>query len=164
MFVLQGKNDFSKIPHGHNGVEERLAVIWDKLVASEKSTATKFVSLSSSSAAKMLNIWPQKGRIEAESDADIIIWNPNNVQTISSKAESESNADTNVFDGVILHGAPEYVIANGRVAVFEYEMNPTVNHVGAKILTPEPFPSIFYDQVQDLDDLGMDFFIYNCYI
>ena len=33
-------------------------------------------------------------------------------------------------------------------------MNPTVNHVGAKILTPEPFPSIFYDQVQDLDDLG----------
>ena len=78
MFVLQGKNDFSKIPHGHNGVEERLAVIWDKLVASEKSTATKFVSLSSSSAAKMLNIWPQKGRIEAESDADIIIWNPNN--------------------------------------------------------------------------------------
>jgi len=149
-----GKNDFSKIPHGHNGVEERLAVIWDKLVASEKSTATKFVSLSSSSAAKMLNIWPQKGRIEAESDADIIIWNPNNVQTISSKAESESKADTNVFDGVILHGAPEYVIANGRVAVFEYEMNPTVNHVGAKILTTEPFPSIFYDQVQDLDDLG----------
>ena len=154
MFVLQGKNDFSKIPHGHNGVEERLAVIWDKLVASEKSTATKFVSLSSSSAAKMLNIWPQKGRIEAESDADIIIWNPNNVQTISSKAESESKADTNVFDGVILHGAPEYVIANGRVAVFEYEMNPTVNHVGAKILTTDPFPSIFYDQVQDLDDLG----------
>ena len=62
--------------------------------------------------------------------------------------------DTNVLDGVSLHGAPEFVIANGRVVVFEYEMNPTVNNVGAKILSSEPFPSIFYDQVQDLDELG----------
>merc|ERR1712223_1059683 len=150
----QGKNDFSKIPHGHNGVEERLAVIWDKLISSEKSTATKFVTLSSSNAAKMLNLWPQKGRIEESSDADVIIWNPNNVQTISSKAETESKGDTNVLDGVSLHGAPEFEIANGRVVVFEYEMNPTVTHVGAKILSSEPFPSIFYDQVQDLDELG----------
>merc|ERR1712083_208570 len=88
------------------------------------------------------------------SDADLIIWNPNNVQSISSKAESESKADVNVLDGISLHGAPEFVIANGRVVVFEYEMNPTVNNVGAKILSSEPFPSIFYDQVQDLDDLG----------
>ena len=58
------------------------------------------------------------------------------------------------MDGVSLHGAPEFVIANGRVVVFEYEMNPTVNNVGAKILSSEPFPSIFYDQVQDLDELG----------
>lgn len=150
----QGKNDFSKIPHGHNGVEERLAVIWDKLISSDKSTATKFVTLSSTNAAKMLNLWPQKGRIEASSDADVIIWNPNNVQTISSKAETESKGDTNVLDGTTLHGAPQFVIANGRVVVYEYEMNPTVNNVGAKILSSEPFPSIFYDQVQDLDDLG----------
>jgi len=75
-------------------------------------------------------------------------------QTISSKAESESKGDTNVLDGISLHGAPEYVIANGRVVVFEYEMNPTITNVGAKILSSEPFPSIFYDQVQDLDDLG----------
>ena len=64
------------------------------------------------------------------------------------------SGDTNVLDGVSLHGAPEFVIANGRVVVFEYEMNPTVNNVGAKILSSEPFPSIFYDQVQDLDELG----------
>ena len=81
------------MPHGHNGVEERLAVIWDKLISSEKSTATKFVTLSSSNAAKMLNLWPQKGRIEESSDADVIIWNPNNVQTISSKAETESKGN-----------------------------------------------------------------------
>ena len=57
-----GKNDFSKIPLGHNGVEERLAILWDKIVFDEKSSATKFVALSSSNAAKMLNLYPQKGK------------------------------------------------------------------------------------------------------
>lgn len=152
----RGKNDFTQIPHGHNGVEERLAVLWDKLVFEEKASACKFVALSSSSAAKMMNVYPQKGKIAAESDADIIVWNPNNVRTISDKndAESESNADVNVFDGITLHGAPEYVVSNGRVVVFEYEMNPNVTNVGAKILNSEAYPSIFYDQVQDLDDLS----------
>ena len=121
----------------------------------EKSTATKFVALSSSNAAKMLNVWPQKGRIEAEADADIVVWNPNNVRNVKSKLdETESNADINVLEGLTLHGAPEFVISNGRVVLYQYEMNPTVGPVGAKILNPEAYPSIFYDQVQDLDELG----------
>ena len=146
-----GKNDFSKIPQGHNGVEERLAVLWDKVVFEEKSTASKFVALSSSNAAKMMSLYPQKGRIEAESDADVIIWNPNNLRTISSKAEFESKADVNVLEGVTLHGAPEMVIANGKVVMFEYEMNPALV-AEAKVLECAPFPSILYDQVQDLDN------------
>ena len=74
------------------------------------------------------------------------------LRIISSKEQSESNADINVFEGVTVHGAPEYVIANGKVVVYEYEMNPHVNQ--AKVLTAEPFPSILYDQVQDLDELS----------
>ena len=62
-----------------------------------------------------MNLWPQKGCIAPESDADLVIWNPNNFRTISSKEESESNADVNAFDGLTVHGAPEYVIANGKV-------------------------------------------------
>lgn len=94
-----GKADFTAIPHGHNGVEERMAVLWEKLVASEKATASKFVVLTSSNAAKMLNVWPQKGCIEAGSDADLVIWNPNNLRVISSKDVTESRADVNVFEG-----------------------------------------------------------------
>eukprot|EP00093_Oithona_nana_P001506 01506.XXX_1070_4303_1 [CDS] Oithona nana genome sequencing. len=149
-----GKTDFAAIPHGHNGVEERMAVLWEKVVFAEKSTACKFVALSSSSAAKMLNLYPQKGRIEEGSDADIVVWNPNNLRTVSIKETSESRADVNVFEGLSVHGAPEFVVANGRVVVYEYEINPNVNHVGAKILEAEAFPSVLYDQVQDLDDLG----------
>jgi len=102
----------------------------------------------------MLNLYPQKGRIEEGSDADIVVWNPNNLRTVSIKETSESRADVNVFEGLSVHGAPEYVVANGRVVVYEYEINPNVNHVGAKILEAEAFPSVLYDQVQDLDDLG----------
>jgi dihydropyrimidinase len=147
-----GKNDFTHIPHGHNGVEERLAILWEQLVFNEKSTASKFVALSSSNSAKIMNLWPQKGCIAPESDADLVIWNPNNFRTISSREESESNADVNAFDGLTVHGAPEYVIANGKVVVYEYEMNPNVSQ--GQILVAEPFPSILYDQVQDLDELS----------
>ena len=95
------------------------------------------------------------GRIEEGSDADIVVWNPNNVRNIKNKSEeTESKADVNVLDGLTLHGAPEFVIANGRVILYEYEMNPGISQVGAKILNTDAFPSIFYDQVQDLDDLG----------
>lgn len=147
-----GKNDFTHIPHGHNGVEERLAILWEQLVFNEKSTASKFVALSSSNSAKIMNLWPQKGCIAPESDADLVIWNPNNFRTISSKEHSESNADVNAFDGLTVHGAPEYVIANGKVVVYEYEMNPNVSQ--GQVLVAEPFPCILYDQVQDLDELS----------
>ena len=130
-FFFQGKTDFAAIPHGHNGVEERMAVLWEKVVFAEKSTACKFVALSSSSAAKMLNLYPQKGRIEEGSDADIVVWNPNNLRTVSIKETSESRADVNVFEGLSVHGAPEFVVANGRVVVYEYEINPNVNHVSS---------------------------------
>ena len=72
-----GKNDFAQIPDGHNGIEERLAILWEKLVFSERSTASKFVALSSANTAKIMNLWPQKGCIAEDSDADLVIWNPN---------------------------------------------------------------------------------------
>jgi hypothetical protein len=150
-----GKTDFTQIPHGFNGIEERMAVTWDKIVYGEKASASKFVALTSSNAAKVLNAYPQKGRVEAGSDADIVVWNPNNVRTISSKLEeTESNADVNIFEGLTVHGAPEFVLANGRVVVYEYELSPNTNQVGAKFVEAKAYPSILYDQVQNLDDHG----------
>ena len=149
-----GKSDFSKIPHGMNGAEDRMAVAWDKIVHESKANASKFVALTSSNAAKILNVYPQKGRIEAGSDADLVVWNPNNVRTISSKEQTESKADFNVFDGTTVHGAPEYVMSNGRVVVYEYEVNQGVSHVGAKILEAVSHPPVLYDQTQNLDTIG----------
>ena len=56
-----GLEDFSAIPRGVNGVEERMSLLWDKLVSSDKGSPETFVAATSSNVAKIANIYPQKG-------------------------------------------------------------------------------------------------------
>merc|ERR1711934_172124 len=79
-----GLNDFTKIPNGVNGLEDRMAVIWQRGVHSGMMTPERFVSVTSSTAARIFNIWPQKGLIAPGSDADIVVWNPNKTRVISA--------------------------------------------------------------------------------
>jgi dihydropyrimidinase len=146
------KGDFSTIPQGINGIEDRLGVVWEKLVHSEKTDTSRFVAVTSSNAAKALGVYPRKGRIEVGSDADILIWNPNNLRSISSKTHLQA-VNFNVFEGMKIHGAPEFVLCGGRVVVFEYEINPTMtsrNTGKSKIVATPPVPSNLYDAIQDL--------------
>lgn len=68
----------------------------------------------STTAAKIFNIYPQKGRIQVGSDADIVIWNPNAVRTISAQTHHHA-VDFNVFEGMKVCGAAEVTISRGRV-------------------------------------------------
>ena len=116
-----GKNDFSMIPNGVNGVEERISIVWEYGVKSGLIDLPRFVEITSTNAAKIFNLYPQKGVIAVGSDADIVIWDPNHVRKIS-KDTHHSGCDFNIFEGTEIHGAPEYVIVNGRVCVDEFEL------------------------------------------
>ena len=70
------QDDFTKIPNGLPGVEDRLPVLWTTGVGSGKLTASQFVALTSTNPAKIFGLYPRKGALLPGSDADIVIWDP----------------------------------------------------------------------------------------
>ena len=111
-----GRDDFSKIPNGCGGVEERLAVIWDAGVNSGRLTPSEFVAITSANTAKLFNIYPQKGSVSVGADADLVVWDPQGTKTLSSKTQ-HSLGDFNVFEGRSLRGIPSHTVSQG-VLVF----------------------------------------------
>ncbi|WP_299202734.1 dihydropyrimidinase [uncultured Amphritea sp.] len=109
-----GKDDFSKIPNGTAGVEDRMAVLWHEGVNSGKLTMNEFVSVTSTNAAKIFNIYPQKGSISIGADADIVVWDPEASRTISAKTHHQ-NVDFNIFEGKTVKGIPTHTISRGKV-------------------------------------------------
>ncbi len=144
-----GRGNFVNIPHGVNGAEERMAVAWEKVAHAKRTDAEGFVRATSAAAARALGVYPRKGRVAEGSDADVVVWNVNNVREISARAHAQKG-DFNAFEGLTVHGAPEFVVSGGRVAVFEYRLNASLRGGGAKVDLPSRPPAI-YDAVDDLD-------------
>ncbi|XP_014247199.1 dihydropyrimidinase-like isoform X2 [Cimex lectularius] len=148
-----GKGDFSKIPPGVNGVEDRMSIIWEKGVESGAMDPTQFVAITSANAAKIFNLYPRKGCIAVGSDADIVVWNHSKTRTISAERHHHSS-NYNVFEGLTVHGVPEYVIVNGRVCLEEGEVKP-VQGFGRFVPTPT-FPTFLYNQVEESQAVNGD--------
>lgn len=117
-----GKNDFAKIPNGCGGIEERMAVIWDAGVNSGRLTPSEFVAVTSANAAKLFNLYPQKGVIAAGADADLVLWDPAGSKTLSAKTH-HSKVDFNVFEGRKVRGIPSHTVSQGRVVYAKGELH-----------------------------------------
>ena len=109
-----GKDDFTKIPNGCGGVEDRMAVIWDAGVNSGKLTRSEFVKVTSTNAAQIFNIYPRKGVVAVGADADIVVWDPQATRTISAKTQF-AKGGFNVFEGRTVRGIPTHTISGGKL-------------------------------------------------
>jgi len=144
-----GLNDFTKIPNGVNGLEDRMSVIWERGVTTGLLTPERFVAVTSTTAAKIFNLYPQKGLIAPGSDADIVIWNPNKHRTISAKTHHHA-VDFNIFEGMKVHGVAEWVITGGRIVVEEGQVK-VAKGAGKFVPTP-PFSPYVYDRVKAAEE------------
>ena len=120
-----GKDDFSKIPNGCGGVEERLAVIWDAGVNSGRLTPSEFVAITSANTAKLFNIYPQKGSVAVGGDADLVVWDPAATKTLSV-ATQHSKGDYNIFEGRTVKGIASHTVSRGELVFVQGELRAVV--------------------------------------
>uniref|UniRef100_T1IR18 dihydropyrimidinase n=1 Tax=Strigamia maritima TaxID=126957 RepID=T1IR18_STRMM len=143
-----GQNDFTKIPNGVNGVEDRMSIIWEKGVMTGKLDPCQFVAVTSTNAAKLFNVYPRKGRIAVGSDADVVVWDGQSTRAISVKSHHQK-VDFNIFEGMQCHGVPYHVIANGRLVMEEGALR-ACQGAGRFVAMPTFSPHI-YMRVQGKD-------------
>jgi dihydropyrimidinase len=111
-----GKDDFSKIPNGGPGLENRLQMIHEFGVRGGRISLNRMVELLSTNPAKLFGLYPRKGTIAVGSDADIVVFDPEKRVTISA-ATHHSKTDYNLYEGTEVTGWPEVVVLRGNVLV-----------------------------------------------
>ncbi|MDD2634950.1 MAG: dihydropyrimidinase [Bacteroidales bacterium] len=121
-----GLNDFTKIPNGAGSVEHRLELLFTFGVLTNKISINKLVDITSTQAAKIFGLFPQKGIITKGADADIVIWNPKVERIISSRTHKQ-NCDCNIFDGFKIRGQAETVIRGGEIIVENTSLSANVS-------------------------------------
>ena len=122
-----GVGDFTKIPNGTGGLEDRMPMLWTHGVGTGRLTPNEFVAVTSTNAAKIFGMYPRKGTIAVGADADIVVWDPEKTRTISA-ASQQSAIDYNVFEGREVKGLPRFTLSRGRVMVHDGEMRGEEGH------------------------------------
>ena len=113
---LMGKDDFSKIPNGHPAIEHRMELLFSEGVVKGKISLNKYVEVTSTNAAKIFGMFPKKGTIAVDSDADIVIFDPNAKHTISVNTH-HMNTDYSAYEGWEVTGKVKTVLLRGQVAI-----------------------------------------------
>ena len=113
-----GLGDFTKIPNGTAGIEDRMSVLWHYGVRAGRLTPQEFVAVTSANAARLFNMYPRKGSVSVGADADLVVWDPAATRVISAKTHHQ-NVDFNVFEGREVTGLARSTVANGKLVWHE---------------------------------------------
>jgi dihydropyrimidinase len=116
-----GKDDFSKIPNGGPGLEDRLKMIHHFGVNEGRITLNRMVELLATNPAKLFGLYPRKGTVAVGSDADLVVFDPHRTVTISASTH-HSKSDYNLYEGTQVTGAPDVVLLRGHVLVENDEL------------------------------------------
>ena len=116
-----GGGDFSKIPNGTGGVEERLMMIHHHGVNAGRFSLNRMVQLLATEPARLLGLHPKKGTIAVGGDADLVVFDPEMEVTITAE-DMHSRSDYTIYEGQTVKGAPETVLVRGEVVVEDGEL------------------------------------------
>ena len=122
-----GLGDFTKIPNGTGGLEDRMPMLWTHGVTTGRLTLNEFVAVTSTNIAKILNCYPRKGAVLVGADADLVVWDPEKSKTITA-ASQQSAIDYNVFEGKEVKGLPRFTLSRGKVVVHDGEVRTQEGH------------------------------------
>jgi len=111
-----GRDDFTKIPNGLPGVQDRMPIMWTYGVRAGHITPNQFVAYNCTNPAKIFGLYPRKGALTPGADADIVIWDPEK-KVNYGVAQSHHRTDYNLYEGWELTGYPEKVFLRGKLIV-----------------------------------------------
>ena len=121
-----GRGDFSKIPNGMPGIEHRMDLMFQGVLA-EHLPLTRFVEVTSTTPARMFGMYPRKGTIAPGSDADIVVYDPKATQTLSVETH-HMNVDYSAYEGMEIVGKVDTVLSRGRVLIADGTYHGTAGH------------------------------------
>lgn len=147
----RGTEDFRRIANGVPAIEERMVLAFSYGVSSGMISPMEFVTLTSTNAAKIFNMYPKKGEIAIGSDGDIVIFDPHAKRTIALK-DQKGAADYNIFEGIEVTGIPICTISKGKViwscavtnGVAQYKDGKLTEERSGQFIPRKPFAPIVY--------------------
>lgn len=115
-----GKDDFTKIPNGAPGLEYRPALFYSSFVASGQLSPEEMCTMLAENPARLYGMYPQKGVLAVGSDADVTVWDPKAVWTISSRTHHHK-VDYTPYEGMTVTGRAKAVFLGGVPAARDGE-------------------------------------------